>query len=129
MVVCDEHLYIRPKVEGLRRIIRSPVLKIVPGVRAGQVNRSTVAVGEVVRMVRRGPQRSVDWFFRGHCPPVRRAGMNWQGRVSQPRESEHDGLLVHWAMVTRVGTQSSILSRLQAEECRAVRLAESELQL
>src|SRR6185295_14215719 len=62
MMVRDQHAHISGKVEGLRQIIRSPILGIVPGVRAGEVNGPPAAVGEVVGIVCGGAQRNRDRF-------------------------------------------------------------------
>src|SRR5207244_7392756 len=57
MVVSNKESHIGPKIEGLRGVICSPILDIVPGMRTRQINRFATTISEVIGILRRGPQR------------------------------------------------------------------------
>ena len=60
VVMIDQHLHERRKVQRLNRAVRPPILEGVPGMRARQVDRLAGAVGEVVGIRRERLQRHLD---------------------------------------------------------------------
>ena len=85
MVMCDERIHERGKVQRLDRIVCPPILEAVPGMRPRQINRFAGAIREVVGIGEKGPPeggRDRPWMRERGRPSA--AELGGPGQAGQP---------------------------------------------
>src|SRR5437868_14741842 len=65
MAILNKHLHKGLEIQGLDRVIRPPILEIIPSMRSRQIDRLAGPIGEVMGICRKSFERSRDRLWHG----------------------------------------------------------------